>query len=129
MFCKHSFTTKTLWTTFAKVFFVFIFRFTKHKSVEIFNVQMMQFIIINYKQQIHRGFKCLIWNVNWKNKLVLVTKHINTNTFLFLNLAKKFFLHRIFNFIIIKIISQFFILFCNSIWMYFCRINMPNMTP
>ena len=106
MFCQNTFTTKTLQTTLAKVFFVFIFCFVKHKSVKVFDVHVMRFIIINYKQQIHRVFKFLIWNVNWKNQPILVTKHVNGNVVLFFNLAEIFFLHREFNSIITSFLSS-----------------------
>ena len=111
------------------MFFVFIFCPLKHKFVKIFDVHIMRFSIINYKQQIHRVFKFLIWNVNWKSQFVFITKHVNANVVLFLNLAKTFFSHRKFNSIIIKIINKIFIFFCDSFWMYFYRINMPYMTP
>ena len=128
MLCQHMFTTKTLKTTLAKEVFVFILCFVKHKSVKIFDAHIMQFITINYKQQIYRVFKYLIWNVNWKCQFVFITKHVNANIVLFFNLAKIFFSHRKPNPIIIKIINKFFTLPCNSFWMYFYRINMPNMT-
>ena len=80
MFCQHIFTTKTLKTTFAKAFFVFILCFVKHKYVKIFDVHIIQFIIINYK---HRGFKFLIWNVNWKNLFIFIAKHVDANIVLF----------------------------------------------
>ena len=129
MFCQHIFTTKTLQTTLTEVFFVFIPCFVKHKSVKIFDVHIMRFITISYKQQIHRVFKFLIWNVNWKNQLIFITKHVNANIVLFFNLAKIFFSHRKkLNSMTIKIINKVFIFPCNSFWMYFCRINMPNMT-
>ena len=35
------FTTETLQATLAKVFFVFIVRFVKHKSVKIFDIHVM----------------------------------------------------------------------------------------
>ena len=44
-------TTKTLQTTLAKVFFVFIFRFVKHKPLKIFDVHVTRFITIKYLQQ------------------------------------------------------------------------------
>ena len=129
IFCQHFFTTKTLKTTLAKAFFVFIICFVKHESVNIFHIHIMWLVFINYKQQIQRVFKFLIWNVNWRNQLVFITKHVNANTVLLFNLAKIFFLHRRFNPIIIKIIIKFFISPCDSFWMYFYGINMPNMTP
>ena len=114
--------------TFAKVFFVFILCFVKHKSVKIFDVHIMQFITINYKQQIHRVFKFLIWKVNWKNHLIFITKHVNVNIVLFFNLAKIFFSNSKSNPIIVKIISKFFIFSRNFFWMYFYRISVSNMT-
>ena len=115
--------------TFAKVFLVFILCFVKHKSVKVIDIHVMLFITTNYMQQIHRVFKFLVWNVNWKSQFVFITKHVNANVVFCFNLAKIFFSHRKFNSIIIKIINKFFIFFCNSFWMYFYRINMPNMTP
>ena len=112
-----------------KYFFVFILCFVKHKSVKIFDIHIMWLVFINYKQQIHRVFKFLIWNVNGKSQFVFITIHINANIILFSILLKSFFSHSKFNSIIIKIISKFFIFPCNSFWMYFYRINMPNMTP
>ena len=102
--------------------------FVKHKSVKIFHEHIMRFITISYKQQIHRVFKFLNRNVNRKSQSIFVIKHVNANIGYCFNFAKIFFFHRKFNFIIIKIISKVFIFFCNSFWMYFCRINMPNMT-
>ena len=123
------FPTKTLQTNVAKVFFVFISCFVKHKSVKIFDVHIMRFITINYQQQIHGVFKFLISNINWKSQFALKTKHVNLNIVFYFNLANIFFWNRKPNPIIIKIISKFFIFPCNSFWMYFYRINMPNMTP
>ena len=40
MLCQHVFAAKTMQTTSAKVFLVFIFRFVKHKSVKIFDVHI-----------------------------------------------------------------------------------------
>ena len=91
------------------MFFVFIFDFVKHKSVRIFDVHIMLFSIINYKQQIHRVFKFFIWNVNWKNQLILMTKHLNGNVVFFFDPAKVFLSHRKSSSIIIKIINKFFL--------------------
>ena len=91
MFCQYIFTTETLQTTFAKVF---ILCFVKDKSVKIFDVHIIWLVFINYKQQIYRIFKFLIWNVDWKSQLVLIAKHINTNIVLRFNLAKILFSHR-----------------------------------
>ena len=129
MLCQHIYTTKKLLTTFTKVFLVFIFRFVKHKSVKIFDIHIMWLVLINYKQQILLVLKFLIWNINCKNQFSFITKHFNTNIVLFLNNAKIFSLHRKPIFIIIKIISKFFVILCNSFWMYFYSINMRNMTP
>ena len=41
MFYQHIFTTKSLQTTFAKVFFNLIFCFLKHESVKIFDVDII----------------------------------------------------------------------------------------
>ena len=95
--------------------FIFLFCFVKHKSVKVFDVHIMRFITINYKQQIHRVFQFLIWNVNWKSHLVFIAKHVNANVVLFFNLPKIFFSHRKFNSIILKIISKFFYLF---VWFF-----------
>ena len=81
MFCQYIFITKTLSIILAKPFFVFVFCFEEHKSVKVFNVHIMWFIIINEKQQIHWVFKFLISKVNWKNTPIFITKHINTNIF------------------------------------------------
>ena len=122
MLCQHISTTKTLQTTFPKLCFLFVFYFAaKHKSVRIFNVYV--------KQQTHRVFKILIWNINWKTQLVFITIHINPNTFFHFNLAKIFFSYRKLNSIIIKIINKYFIFSRNSFLMYFCWIKMSNMTP
>ena len=95
--------------------FIFLFCFVKHKSVKVFDVHIMRFITINYKQQIRRVFQFLIWNVNWKSHLVFIAKHVNANVVLFFNLPKIFFSHRKFNSIILKIISKFFYLF---VWFF-----------
>ena len=129
MFCKYFSTTKTLYTTLPKVFLVFLFCFVKHKSVRIFDVHVMWFISIKYLQQIHWIFTFLIWNVDWKSQLVFITIPIHSNAVLFLNLAKIFFLHRKSNPIIIKIVNKLFVVLCNSFWMYFYGIIMPNMAP
>ena len=128
-FCQHIFTTKTPQTTLAKILFVFILCFVKHKSVKIFDIHILPFIAMNYMQQIYQVFKFLILKVNWKRLFVLITKHVNANVVLFLNLAKILFFHRKFDSIIIKITNTIFIFFCKFFWMYFHRINMPNMTP
>ena len=109
--------------------FFFIFCFMKHKSVKVFDIHIMWLVFINYKQQIRRVFEFLIWNVNWKSQFVFTTIHINAKIVLFFNLSKIFFLPREFNSIIIKIISKLFVILCNSFWVYFYWINMPNMTP
>ena len=127
MFCQHIFTTETLQTTLAKLFFVLILCFVKHKSVKIFDIHIMWLVFINYKQQIHQVFKFLIWSFNWKSQLVFITKHINANVVFYFNLAKKLFSHRKTNSIII--IRKLFVVLCNSFWVYFYGINMPNMTP
>ena len=92
-----------------KYFLFFTLCFVKHKSVKIFDVHIMQIVFINYKQQIYRVFKFLIWNVDWKNKLIFIRKHVTANSVPFFNLPKIFFSQRKFNPIIIKIISKFFI--------------------
>ena len=43
MFFQYIFTTKTQQATLAKVSFVFIFCFVKHKSVKIFDMQICDF--------------------------------------------------------------------------------------
>ena len=106
MFCQHIFTSKTLQTTFTKVFFVSIFCFAKHESVKIFDIHVMWLVFISYKQQIHRVFKFLIRNANWKSQLVFITKHIDTNVVFCFNLPKIFFSHTKLNPSIIKIISK-----------------------
>ena len=111
MFCQQIFTTKTPQTTFTKIFFVFICYFVKHKSAKIFDVHIMRFITIKYKQRIHRIFKFLTRNVNWKSQLVFITKHVNANVIFHLSLVKIFFLHRKLNSILIKIFKKFFIFF------------------
>ena len=122
MLCQHISTTKTLQTTFPKLCFLFVFYFAaKHKSVRIFNVYV--------KQQTHRVFKILIWNINWKTQLVFITIHFNPNTFFHFNLAKIFFSYRKLNSTIIKIINKYFIFSRNSFLLYFCWIKMSNMTP
>ena len=45
------------------------------------------------------------------------------------SLIQIFFSYRKPNSIIIKIISKLFVILCNSLWMYFYRIDLPNMTP
>ena len=127
--CQHIFTTKTLYTVFAKIFLICMLCFVKHKSVKIFDVHIMRFIFISYEQQIHWIFKFLILDMNGKSQLIFITIHINANILFRFNLAKIFFSHRKSNSIIIKIIIKFFIFLCNSFWMYFCSIYMINMTP
>ena len=122
MLCQHVFAAKTMQTTSAKVFLVFIFRFVKHKSVKIFDVHVTWLVFINYKQQIYRVFKFLIWDVNWKSQLVFITTHIIANIVFCLNLGKIFFTNRKLNSIIIKIISKFFVILCNSFWMCFMAL-------
>ena len=128
MFCQHIFTTKALQTTLGKVFFVFIFCFVKHKAVKIFDIHVMWLVSISYKQKIHWVFKFLIWKVNWKNQFIFITIHINANFFC-LVFTKIFFIYRKFDSIIIKTINKLIISLCNSFWMYFYGIKMPNMTP
>ena len=118
----------------------------EHKPVKIFDVHIILFVTVSYKQKIHGVFKFLIWNVNWKSHPIFITKHVNANIVYFFNLAKIFSLHRKLHPIIIKIANKlfiflhnffwisnmpnkFFINFSNFFWMYFYRINMPNMTP
>ena len=127
MFCQHIFATRTLQTTFTKVFLGFIICFVRHKSVKIFDIYVMWLVFINYKQQIYWIFKFLIGN--WKNQLVFITIHVNANVVFPLNLAKYFFSYSKLNSIIIKITSKHFTGLSNSFWMCFYRINMPNMTP
>ena len=110
-------------------FLFYIFCLMKHKSVKMFDVYIMRFITINDMLKIYQPFKFWIWNKNWKNQSIFVTKHVNANVAFSLNLAKIFFLYRKLNSIIIKIFSQVFITFSNSFWIYFYRIIMPNMTP
>ena len=112
MFCQHIFTSKTLQTTFTKVFFVSIFCFAKRESVKIFDIHVMWLVFISYKQQIRRVFKFLIRNANWKSQLVFITKHIDTNVAFCFHLPKIFFSHRKLNPSIIKIISKLFISLC-----------------
>ena len=107
MFCQHIFTTKTLQTTFAKLFFVFILCLMKRKSVKIFDIHIMWLFFINYKQQSHRAFKFLIWKENWKSQFVFITKHVNANVVFYFDIAKVFFSHRKINFIIIMIINKY----------------------
>ena len=128
MFCRHIFTTKTLQTTFAKVFFVFIFCFVKHKYVKIFDVYKCD-LSSSIKQQIYRVFKFLIWNINWKSQLTFIIKHANVYIVFHFNLAKIFFLHEKLSFIIIKFFSNFLSVFLNSFWIFFEGFSMSNMTP
>ena len=123
---KHC--TQLLQKYFLFLFFVSWNCFVKHESVKIFNVHIMWLVFINHKQQIHGNFKLLIWNVDWKGLLVLVTKNFNANIVFLFNFIKIFFLHRKFHSIIIKIINKFFIHLCNFFWTYFYGINIPNMT-
>ena len=123
LFYQHIFTAKTLLTTFAKVFFVFIFCLVKHKSVKIFDVHIMRFITINYKQQVHPIFKFFLKSVCFHNK------YINANVFSFFNLAKKIFWNKKPNPTIIKIINKLFIFSRNSFWMYYYWLNMSDKTP
>ena len=90
----------------------------KHKSVKIFYIHIMWLFFINYKQQNHRVFKFLILNAYLKSQFVFITIHINTNVVFRFNFANILFINRKFNFIIIKIISQFFILLCNSFYIF-----------
>ena len=115
--------------TLAKVFFVFILCFVKHKSVKIVDIHIMWLVFISYKQEVYRVFKFLIWNVNWKSQLVFITIHINANVAFLFNLAKIFLSQRKLNPVIIKIISKLFIGLSNSFWMSFYWINMPDMKP
>ena len=108
--------------------------FTYKKTISLVNLSSTQttqkLVFISYKQQqVRRVFKFLIWNINWKSQFVFITIYINANNVLFFSLAKIFFSYRETNPIIIKIISQLFIILCNSLWMYIYRIDMPNMTP
>ena len=126
MFYQYIFTTKTLQTTSTKPFLLLIFRFVEHKSVTIFNVHIVWFITINQKQQIHWVFKFFTQNINWKNQPIFVTKRVNANIVFYVNLVKIFFFHRKLNSTTIKIFSNFFVDFLNSSWVFFWRINMPN---
>ena len=94
------------------MFFVFILCFVKHKSVKIFDIHIMQFITIKYKQQIHRVFKFLIWNGTWKSQPIFVTKHFNANVVFSFNPAIIFFLQRKIS-IIMKLFSTFLTSFVN----------------
>ena len=125
MFCQDIFITKALQTVLAKVSFVSAFCFVKHKSVKIFHVHIIRFIIINYEQQIHRVFKFLIWNVSWKRQPIFLTKYVNTNIVSCFNLAKIFLFYRKIIIIIIKLFNKFFIFFWDSFSAYFYTINMP----
>ena len=109
--------------------FIFLFCFVKHKSVKVFDVHIMRFITINYKQQIHRVFQFLIWNVNWKSHLVFITNTLMQMLFFFSILLKSF--SRTRNSIpsYSRSLASFFIFPCNSFWIYFYRINMPKMAP
>ena len=92
--------------TLAKVFFVFILCFVKHKSVKIVDIHIMWLVFISYKQEVYRVFKFLIWNVNWKSQLVFITKHVSANVVLRFNFIKIIFSQRKPNPIIIKTISK-----------------------
>ena len=120
---------KTMQATLAKVLFVFILCFVKNTSARIFDIHIMWLVFINYKKQIHRVFKFLIWNVDWKNELIFVTKYVNANVAFCFNLAKIFFSHRKLNPTIIKIISKLFIILYNYFWICFYGIKIPKMTP
>ena len=89
----------------------------------------MWLVVINYKQQIHRVMKFLIWNINWKSQFVSIIIYINANIVLPFNLAKIFFSHRKFNPNIIKIISKLSVILCNSFekhfWSLFLRLISP----
>ena len=119
---------KQVFLIYLKIFHVY-FSFVKHKSVKVFDIHVMWHVYINYKQQIHRVLKFLIWNINWKNQFVFIRMYINANIVFPFNLAKIFFSHNTPNPIIIKIMSKFFIFLCNFFWMSFYWINIPNMTP
>ena len=122
MFCQYIFTTTTLQTTFSKLFFAFVFCFVKHKSVEIFNAQIMWLAFINYKQQIHWIFKYLIINVDWKGQFIFIAKSINANVVFHFSFTKRFFPHGKSNSVIIKIINQLFIFLGNSLWCIFMEL-------
>ena len=114
MFCQYIFVTKTLWKMLQK-YFLFLFLFDHH---QIFAANLKIFATKNFK----------IFDLKCKLEKPC-TIHINTNTVFFFNLAKTFFIYRKFNSIIIEIISKLFIGLCNSFWVYFYKINMPNMIP
>ena len=92
----------------------------KQKSVKIFDIHMMWLVFINYKQQIHRVFKFLIWNINWKSHLVFITKQVNANFFLSQSCWNLFLAQE--TFIIKNIISKLFVILCNSFWIHFYRL-------
>ena len=106
MFCQYIFSTKTLQKTFAKVFFAFVFCFVEHKSVKIFDVHIMWLAFINYKHQIYRIFRFLIWNVDWESQFLFITKNIHENFVFCFNSTKIFFWYRKFNSVINKIINN-----------------------
>ena len=67
----------TLNDSYKSIFCFYSLFSERYKSVKIFNVHIMPFITMNYKQKIHWVFKFLIWNANWKSQFVFITKHIN----------------------------------------------------
>ena len=77
----------------------------------------------------YRVFKFLIWNEDWKNQLILITKHINANVVFCFNFAKILFSHRKFNSIIIKITHKLFIRFLILSGCIFRRLRCVNMKP
>ena len=122
MFYQHIFATKTLETTLTKPFFVIIFCLMKHKSGKIFNVHIMQFIIINQKQQTYWVFNVLIRKINWKKQPIFVTKYVNANIAFYFNIVKIFLFYKKLSSTVIKFFSNFFVDIFYFSWMFFWRL-------
>ena len=88
------------------MFFIFTLCLITHKSVKIFNIDMVWLIFICYHQKRHTVFKVFIRYMSRIRQTIFITKHINANFILLFNLLKIFFRDRKFNTFIIKIINH-----------------------
>ena len=122
MLCWYIFLLKLCKQLLQKYLLFLFFVLLNINQSKIFDVHIMWFIFIRYKQWVHWIFKFLFWNLNRICQFVFITKNTDTNFVSQFNFSKIIFWYMKFNSFIIKIINHFFIFLCYSFRMYFYQI-------
>ena len=61
-----------------------------HEYANIFDEDIVSFVLFSYQQQINMSFESISWHIDWIFSLVFITKNTNTNSICFLDFVKIF---------------------------------------